>query len=80
MYLFVVHIFHHFQTLFISKTRKLIYFISFIQTYVKHSSTGQIIIICDLNTRLDTSKESFSYIYDNSDEQDIIDNIDFLPM
>ena len=34
----------------------------------------------DLNSRLGNSQETFSYIYDNPDEQSFIDNIDYLPV
>ena len=45
---------------------------------VKYSATCQINIIGDLNSRLGTSQETFSYISDNPDEQVSIDNIGFL--
>ena len=47
---------------------------------VKYSATGQIIIMGDLNSRLGSSQETFSYIDDNPDEQGFINNIDYIPV
>ena len=48
--------------------------------FVKYNSKGQIIIIGELNARLDSSQENFSYISDNPDDLSYVDDIDSLPV
>ena len=47
---------------------------------VKFYSKGQIIITGDLNARLGSSQENFSYISDNPDDLSYVDDIDSLPV
>ena len=47
---------------------------------IKYSSQGQIIIIGDLNSRLGNLQEEFSFINDDPDAQNTIDNIESLPV
>ena len=47
---------------------------------VKYNSKGQIIIIGDLNARLGSSQENFSYVNDNPDDLSYVDDIDSLPV